>query len=197
MTRVARWHIFRAKNAILVNFGGPCNIGKMLVYFISIWYILCQFDIFYEQMVYFVAIGYIYPRVGILYQEKSGNPDEDKSIFALYEMKNQGPHLYETCSTLEIRLWLLIQGTNVMIFQIFLPKKWRFWLQLLPCLPKFIIPNIFSCVHTYKPCSKLANYFRVYHFAAATTTPPRGVTRCVSEKIAQNVAQPIVVKINI
>jgi hypothetical protein len=46
---------------------------KILVYFMTIWYVLRPFEIFYGHSVYFVVIWYISPRFGILYQEKSGN----------------------------------------------------------------------------------------------------------------------------
>jgi hypothetical protein len=37
----------KTKIQIWVNFGGSCNLPKMLVYFMSIWYILRPFGIFY------------------------------------------------------------------------------------------------------------------------------------------------------
>jgi hypothetical protein len=66
-SRVARWHIFKPKIPIWVNFGGPCN-GRC-------WYIICPFGLFHDYTVYFVAIWYIlwlfdiyFPRFGMLYQ---------------------------------------------------------------------------------------------------------------------------------
>jgi hypothetical protein len=50
-TRVARWHIFKPKISIWVNFGGPCNE--------RCWYILCPSGIFHGYLVYLVAILYI------------------------------------------------------------------------------------------------------------------------------------------
>jgi hypothetical protein len=60
--RVARWHIFKPKIPICVNFGGwngRCFV--YLVYFVSIWYILCPFGIFCVHLVYFEVICYIFP----------------------------------------------------------------------------------------------------------------------------------------
>jgi hypothetical protein len=87
--RVARWHIFRPKIPIWVNFGGPCN-GRCwyilwtfdlfygyFVYYMDIRSILRLFCIFYVRLVYFVAIRYAFPHFGILNQEKSGNPEYD------------------------------------------------------------------------------------------------------------------------
>jgi hypothetical protein len=50
-SRVARWHIFKTKIPIWVNFGGSCN-GRC-------WYIICLFCLFYGYLVNFVAIWYI------------------------------------------------------------------------------------------------------------------------------------------
>jgi hypothetical protein len=63
--RNARWHIFRPKFKIWVNFGGSCN-RRCWEIFMSIWYILQSFGIFFGYLVYF-------SRFGVLYQEKSGN----------------------------------------------------------------------------------------------------------------------------
>jgi hypothetical protein len=65
-SRVAKWHIFKPKIPIKVNFGGPCN-GRCYVKFMAIWSILRPFGIFYSFLVYF-------PRFGMLYQEIYGNP---------------------------------------------------------------------------------------------------------------------------
>jgi hypothetical protein len=64
---VARWHIFKPKKSIWVNFGGSAteDVGIFydhFVYFVAIWYIIWLFG------------TYIFPRSGMLYQEKSGNP---------------------------------------------------------------------------------------------------------------------------
>jgi hypothetical protein len=58
--KVARWHIFKPKFQIWVNFAGHCN-G-------TCWYIMGPFGIFYGNLAYNF-------RFGMLYQEKSGNPD--------------------------------------------------------------------------------------------------------------------------
>jgi hypothetical protein len=50
--RVARWHIFKQKSPIWVNFGGYSN-GRC-------WYIICPLGLFYVYLVYFVAIRYIF-----------------------------------------------------------------------------------------------------------------------------------------
>jgi hypothetical protein len=77
-TRVARWHIFKPKIPIWVNFGRSCN-GRC-------WYILCPFGLFYGHLWYFVAIWdilcfliYLF-RFGTLYQEKSGNPGANHRV---------------------------------------------------------------------------------------------------------------------
>jgi hypothetical protein len=51
-SRVARWHIFKPKFPIWVNFGGACNVRCRyicghLVYFTALWYILWPFGRFY------------------------------------------------------------------------------------------------------------------------------------------------------
>jgi hypothetical protein len=53
------------------------KLGKFLVYFMTIWSILLQLEIFYGHLVRFVVIWYNFPRFGILDQEKSGNPAPD------------------------------------------------------------------------------------------------------------------------
>jgi hypothetical protein len=50
-SRVARWHIFKPKIPLWVNFGGPW-VGKC-------WYILWPFGIFYGYLGYFMTIWYI------------------------------------------------------------------------------------------------------------------------------------------
>jgi hypothetical protein len=47
----------------------------MLVYFMTICYILWPFGIIYVRLVLFVVICYIFPVLVCLDQEKSGNPD--------------------------------------------------------------------------------------------------------------------------
>jgi hypothetical protein len=73
--RVARWHIFKPKIPIWLNFGGSCN-GRC-------WYILWPLGIFYRNLVYICILWpfgilndylVIFPRFGILYKAKSGNP---------------------------------------------------------------------------------------------------------------------------
>jgi hypothetical protein len=49
--RVARWHIFKPKVPIWVNFGWSCN-G-------SIRFNSCPFDLFYNNLIYFMVIWYI------------------------------------------------------------------------------------------------------------------------------------------
>jgi hypothetical protein len=74
-SRVARWHIFKPKIPIWVNFSGRC------------WYIVCSFGLFYGYFVYCVAIWhiyfmfiwYIFSCFGMLYSEKSGNPVREHS----------------------------------------------------------------------------------------------------------------------
>jgi hypothetical protein len=58
-TRVARWHIFKPKFPVWVNFEGFCN-GRF-------WSILWPFYLFYGHLVYFIVIWYIFPRFGMLY----------------------------------------------------------------------------------------------------------------------------------
>jgi hypothetical protein len=87
--RGARWHIFKPKIPIWVNFEGSCD--EMY------WYIFGHFGIFYGHLVYFMVILYIFghlvyfwplgilvyssiwyivPVLGMLYEhEKSGNPE--------------------------------------------------------------------------------------------------------------------------
>jgi hypothetical protein len=93
---------FQTKNHNLGKFWRVLQ-WKMLVYFMSIWSILCPFGLFYVHLVYFtaiwsilrpleifygrlvysVAIWYIFPRFGILYQKKSGNPGAN-SVLTLW-----------------------------------------------------------------------------------------------------------------
>jgi hypothetical protein len=56
--RVARWHIFKPKIPILVNFGGYCN-GSCWFDFMAIWSTVGSFGIFYGHLVYFMSIWYI------------------------------------------------------------------------------------------------------------------------------------------
>jgi hypothetical protein len=65
---------FQTKNPNLDKFWRVL-LWKILVYFITIWYILRPLERFYGRLVYFVVIWYIFPRFGILDQEKSGNPE--------------------------------------------------------------------------------------------------------------------------
>jgi hypothetical protein len=83
-SRVARWFIFKPKIPIWVNFRGP-QIGKSwnilwpfgiftygyLVYFMTIWYILCSFGTFVPDLVsctkknlatlFWSSCGLVYP----------------------------------------------------------------------------------------------------------------------------------------
>jgi hypothetical protein len=72
--RVARWFIFKPKIPIWVNFGRALA-WKILIIFLTIWYILQTFGIFYDHLVHFVFFWYIFSGLGIMYKEKSGNPD--------------------------------------------------------------------------------------------------------------------------
>jgi hypothetical protein len=73
--RVARWHIFKPKIPLWVNFGGSYNgrcwcILWLFGLFSSFWYILWPFGIF-------LVIWYIPPpRFGMFCKEKSGNPGQ-------------------------------------------------------------------------------------------------------------------------
>jgi hypothetical protein len=84
---------FQTKNP---NFGNFWRVlqWKMLVYFIAFWSNLRPFGIIFAHLVYFVAIWYVllpfggifygylvyFSRFGMLYQEKSGNPDVERSL---------------------------------------------------------------------------------------------------------------------
>jgi hypothetical protein len=66
-SRVARWHIFKPKIPIWVNFGWSCNgwcwhVLAHFVYFIAIWYILWALGKFYGSLVYFPPFWSIIPR---------------------------------------------------------------------------------------------------------------------------------------
>jgi hypothetical protein len=50
MRRVARWHVFKPKIQIWVNFGGPWN-EKKLVYYTVIWNIIRRFGTFLVHLV--------------------------------------------------------------------------------------------------------------------------------------------------
>jgi hypothetical protein len=67
---------FQTKNPDLGKFWRVL-LWKILVYFMTIWYILRPLEIIYGHLVYFVVIWNIFPRFGILDQQKSGNPDMD------------------------------------------------------------------------------------------------------------------------
>jgi hypothetical protein len=59
---IAKWHIFKPKILILVNFGETCNgSGCHLVYFTAIWYILWLVGIFFHILI-------------CSHNDKSGNP---------------------------------------------------------------------------------------------------------------------------
>jgi hypothetical protein len=60
-SRVARWHIFKPKITVLVNFGGSYLQCKLLVHFMAIWSTLPPFALFYFHLVYFMAIWNIFP----------------------------------------------------------------------------------------------------------------------------------------
>jgi hypothetical protein len=71
-SRIARWHIFKSKIPIWVNFERSCNercwyIWWSLVYVPALWYRLWQFGIFYGHLIYFMAIWYILWPFGIFY----------------------------------------------------------------------------------------------------------------------------------
>jgi hypothetical protein len=73
--RVARWHVFKQKIPLWVNFGGSCN-GRCC-------FILLPFDIYCGHLVQesFSYVAY-FSRFGILYQEKSGNPGRKNGLLA-------------------------------------------------------------------------------------------------------------------
>jgi hypothetical protein len=60
----------------------------MLVYFMSIWYILMSFGIFYGHLVHVVVIWYIFSRFGMLQQEKSGIPARKPSSQIFHTREN-------------------------------------------------------------------------------------------------------------
>jgi hypothetical protein len=65
-SRVARWYLyFRTKNPNLGEFWSVLQ-WKMLVCFMSIWYTLRPFAIFYGLSVYFLVIWYILSSFGTL-----------------------------------------------------------------------------------------------------------------------------------
>jgi hypothetical protein len=86
--RVARWHTFKPKFKIYVNFGGPWNEkGCYILWPFGIYYGLMVYVVYgdlkntyYGLMVHFMAIWQFsgnlvyFPPFGKLYQEKSGNP---------------------------------------------------------------------------------------------------------------------------
>jgi hypothetical protein len=55
---------------------------KMLVYFMTIWYILWQCGIIYGRLLLFLVIWYIFPILVCSDQEKSGNPAESDPIIS-------------------------------------------------------------------------------------------------------------------
>jgi hypothetical protein len=68
---VVRWFIFKPKNPNLGIFLRSLEC-KMLLYVMTIWNILRQFD----KLVEFVCIWYIFPILVCMYQEKYGKPGE-------------------------------------------------------------------------------------------------------------------------
>jgi hypothetical protein len=81
LVRAARWHIFKPKIPIWINFGGFAmeDVGIFnghLVYFTATWYILCLLGII-------MVIWYIFPRFGTLNQEKFGNPAFNNVIYII------------------------------------------------------------------------------------------------------------------
>jgi hypothetical protein len=73
---------FQTKNPNLGKFLMALD-WKMLIYVMSIWYILRTFRIFYDHWVHFVIIRYIFSGFGIMHQEKSGNPVVGSIIWRL------------------------------------------------------------------------------------------------------------------
>jgi hypothetical protein len=84
-TRVARWHIFKPKIQIWVNFGGYCN-GRF-------WYILWPFGQFSGHLIYFMAIWYIFPHLAyfslfwFVAQRKIWQPWCERWITFFYQMR--------------------------------------------------------------------------------------------------------------
>jgi hypothetical protein len=72
---------FQTKNPNLGKFWRVL-LWKILVYFMTFWSILRQFEIFNDHLVYFVVIWYIFLRFGILDQEKSVNLGKQTPKFA-------------------------------------------------------------------------------------------------------------------
>jgi hypothetical protein len=67
-SRVARWFIFKPKFPIGLNFGGP-----LLVYFMTIWKILCPFGIIYGRLIVCGPLVY-FPQFGMFGQRKIWQP---------------------------------------------------------------------------------------------------------------------------
>jgi hypothetical protein len=82
---------FQTKNPTWSKFWKALQ-WKILVHFTDIWSILRTFGLFYGHLVYFTDIWYIlwllwsfgtyiFSRFGMLHQERSGNPDFERSKF--------------------------------------------------------------------------------------------------------------------
>jgi hypothetical protein len=79
---------FQTKNPNLGKFWRVSR-WKILVYFMTIWFILRPFEVFYGPLVYFLVIWYILPRFGTLEEEKSGNPGcVHESLLAFFALSN-------------------------------------------------------------------------------------------------------------
>jgi hypothetical protein len=71
--RVARWHIFKPKIPIWVNFWRVLK-WKRLEYFMAIRPIVGLFGIFCSHVLHLWSFERFLPIFGMLYEEKSGNP---------------------------------------------------------------------------------------------------------------------------
>jgi hypothetical protein len=73
LSRVARWHIFKPKIVIWVNFWRDLQ-WKMLVYDMDIWYILGPFGIFCGHSVYFILVWHIFSQFWYVVPRKIWQP---------------------------------------------------------------------------------------------------------------------------
>jgi hypothetical protein len=93
-SRVARWHIFKPKIPIWVNFGGSCNgrfscimwplvlFYSYLVYFVAICYILWLFGIFYNYFgIFYDYFNIFFPHFWSVVPRKIWQPCSGRCIF--------------------------------------------------------------------------------------------------------------------
>jgi hypothetical protein len=101
---------FQTKNSNLGKFWRATQ-WKILVYYMTVWYILRPLEIFYGRLVYFVAICYISPRFRNLYQEKSGNPDsESVFVFVLHKFVSGAGLPDGLFSNRKTQFWKILEG---------------------------------------------------------------------------------------